>query len=542
MAQADFLNRDAVPFAALLVDRVDAASTALAASAGDAIRLLSNAAIAVLEHALLVRLSSLSLATFTSEFGLFRALHPILPGQATTAPDTQYRDFVKAMEAGRFAEVLRHYPGLATLLDTVTADWVAAQGEMLNRLAADWPTLCDRFGMTAATPTVTAISPYRSDPHNHGRSVAVLAFADCGVLVYKPRALAMEAAWDALLGWANALDYSRAFHRPLLVPRDGYGWMASVAASPCLTADQIGDYYHRSGGLACLMALCQGTDIHHENLIAAGDQPVIVDAETLLQPRLDPAFSTTLGAGARRHAAADTLAFALAESGLLPRPGEIDFSSLGASGPVATPFLHPVCQYANSDAMVVTHIAYHAGQQANEPTLAGIAAKAAQHIDAITAGFAEMVALVLDNRQSLHDLIESWRGLPTRLVVRSTNAYGMMLNASTHPLLLRDTTARDAHFARLHSGAAARSPTAQAIVDAEMSAMRRMDIPHLMRACNAACDGWPSPFDQVLDRINTLDTADLAACLTLLRERLSGEQPQPTESAPLEPALEGAMP
>ena len=542
MAQADILNRNNVPFAALLADRVDAASATLAATVGDTISPLTDAALAVLEQALLVRLSSLSLAVFTSEFGLFRALHPILPGQIATAPDAQYREFVEAMQSGRAAEVLCHYAGLAALLDTVTADWVAAQREMLVRLATDWPALCDRFGMTGATPAITAISPYRSDPHHHGRSVAMLAFADGGVLVYKPRSLAMDAAWDALLGWANALGPARAFYRPALLSRDGYGWMAPVAANPCETADQLDDCYHRSGGIACLVALCQGTDIHHENLIAAGDQPVIVDAETLLQPRLDRAFSSTLGAGAQRRAAPDTLAFALAESGLLPRPGEIDFSGLGASGSVVTPFLHPVCQNVNSDAMTVAHIPYRAAPQGNVPILAGAAAGAAKNVEAICAGFADMLATLLANRRSLRDLIESWRGLPTRLVVRSTNAYGMMLNASTHPALLRDAGARDAHFAQLYLGTGPRTPTAQAIIDAELSAMRRMDVPHLTRPCDAGCEGWPSPLDQVLARIDSLDATDLAECLSLFRKRLADAQHLSIEPAAPEPILEGALP
>lgn len=543
MAQADFLNRDSVPFAALLAGRVDAASAALAEMAGDSFRLLPRTALAIIEQALLVRLSSLSLATYSSEFGLFRALHPALPGEVSAASDTRYRAFVKAMEADGGSEIMHHYPVLAALLDTVAVDWVAAQGEMLLRLAADWPDLRDRFGMAGAAPTIVALSPYRSDPHNHGRSVAMIGFEDGGTLAYKPRAMAMDAAWDALLGWANALGPPRAFRRPALLPRDGYGWMAPVVARPCHTGAQLDDYYHRSGAIACLVALCQGTDIHHENLIAAGDQPVIVDAETLFQPRLHPAFAATLGAGARRDATGETLADALAETGLLPRPGEIDFSGLGASGPVATPFLHPVCHHANSDAMAVARIPYRAGPQGNAPTLAGAPAKAAQHIDAICAGFAGMVALVVDNRQSLCDLVESWRGARSRLVVRSTNAYGLMLNASTHPQLLRDADARRTHFARLHGGTDARSPGAQALVDAEMSALHRMDVPHILRACDAACDGWPSPLDQALARIHALDAADLDACLSLLRSRLADGQPSPpSHDVAREPALEGALP
>ena len=48
----------------------------------------------------------------------------------------------------------------------------------------------------------------------------------------------------------------------------------------------MGAFYRRQGVLLALLYLLGMTDIHHENLIACADQPVLVDVETLLHPDL----------------------------------------------------------------------------------------------------------------------------------------------------------------------------------------------------------------------------------------------------------------
>ncbi|NEE32664.1 DUF4135 domain-containing protein, partial [Streptomyces sp. SID7982] len=87
-----------------------------------------------------------------------------------------------------------------------------------------------------------------------------------------------------------------------------------------------GQFYRRQGALLALLHALDGTDLHHENLIACGPHPVLVDVETLFHPPLGPARS------------ADPAARALHDSvhrvGLLPQllvgdTTALDMSAIG---------------------------------------------------------------------------------------------------------------------------------------------------------------------------------------------------------------------
>ncbi|RYY24813.1 MAG: type 2 lantipeptide synthetase LanM, partial [Sphingomonadales bacterium] len=487
-------------------------------TAGPAIESLSPYARTILCRTLLIRLSDIALATFASEFALHRALRPALPGLPASA-DTGYRAFVAAGSG----ETLRHYPILAALLEQACDDWAESHGEMLARLHADWPEIRRVFG--ARDPVLAGLAPSCSDPHHGGRAVTCLGFVDGLALVYKPRSVAMEQGLGSLLGWANAQGYSRPFYRPALIERRGYGWMTHVAAAPCRTAADIHAYYHRIGGLLALVTLFQGTDIHRENLIAAGEHPVIVDAETLLHPRLDPEYARTLGPGAMRAAASGDFAQALDECGFIARAGEPDFSALGTAGSVETPFPHPRCIGVNSDAMRIEQVPYRAPPRNHVPMLDGQPHYATEQVEPILAGYAELLAIAIRDRAGLLDLARSFAGRPTRLIIRSTNAYGLLLNASLEPAMLRSASARVALFGRL--GAADSD-----IADAEQRALLRLDVPHVTCPCDEPGPGWAAPLAQVEQRIAGLRDQDIALHLALLRARIAA-------AATLEPTATG---
>lgn len=65
-----------------------------------------------------------------------------------------------------------------------------------------------------------------------------------------------------------------------------YGWVEEIETHPCQNQQEVEAYYFRAGMLVCQIYALEGSDCHHENLIAAGEHPVVIDHETLLQPRI----------------------------------------------------------------------------------------------------------------------------------------------------------------------------------------------------------------------------------------------------------------
>jgi type 2 lantibiotic biosynthesis protein LanM len=533
-----YIDADApIPFQELLVPFVEAARMELAREAGEALPLLSGAAQAHLERFLLGLLSDFALPVLHSEFALHRSLYG-LPAWAGTGRSTRsYDAFVAEMAAGGLVAVLQEYPALARLLAGWCCGWARAHGQLARRLLRDDAAICAKFGLDAGRSRIEAITPYLSDPHAGGSAVARLELSDGTVLFYKPRSLAMEEGLGDILAWANRVGFSARYRPVRLLDCGDHGWMEGVEPGPCDSLAGIDSYYRRTGGLVCLVALLQGTDIHHENLVAAGDQPVIVDAETLLQPRLRPEAVRALGPGANRSDQAGDLIRALAESGFFPTGHMLDFSALGTAATVVTPFVVPRAVRVNTDAMAVLPEPYRASQRDNMPSLRG------QPAD----GFAEMFRLALRHRDALAALLRGFAGRSVRLIARPTNVYGLLLLAARQPAALRCGARRSLVFERLRGAAVGEGtrPACWAILDAEAESLERMDVPHLVWPCDEDHPCWSAPLAQAAARVEQISQSDLETCVAWLEHALSRRpaeaQARLVEERPAGRCVPGAM-
>src|SRR6516225_5463151 len=68
------------------------------------------------------------------------------------------------------------------------------------------------------------------------------------------------------------------------LPGDGYGWTEFIEHTSCNDPAGCEVFFRRAGAWLALLHCFVATDMHQENLIAAGDHPVPVDLETILQP------------------------------------------------------------------------------------------------------------------------------------------------------------------------------------------------------------------------------------------------------------------
>src|SRR6185369_4077964 len=71
--------------------------------------------------------------------------------------------------------------------------------------------------------------------------------------------------------------------------RGSYGWIEFVLAQSCTSVAEVRRFYQRQGGYLALLYALEATDLHFENLIAAGEHPILVDLETLFHQRLSVA-------------------------------------------------------------------------------------------------------------------------------------------------------------------------------------------------------------------------------------------------------------
>ena len=151
---------------------------------------------------------------------------------------------------------------------------------LLTRFEKDRSQLALLLGFNTDDIYCRSISLNAGDSHQQGKGVAIVELKNGGKLVYKPRNLSPEQGFYRYLRWLNdQSDFN--FLIPKLLCFDDYGWQEFIASYPIKNEAGLGDYFYRYGALVAAAHAVNLTDIHFENLISAGEQPVIVDAETI---------------------------------------------------------------------------------------------------------------------------------------------------------------------------------------------------------------------------------------------------------------------
>lgn len=167
-------------------------------------------------------------------------------------------------------EMFHTFPGAFETVAQLIADWIDAQRELLSRVSRDH-----------RKSRLTTIRPGLSDPHDGGRTVTLIGFLGNRHLIYKPRSCGGEQLWFGALRWLNRHGIAPSFRVPDLLPRKNYCWMEFLRPSSCSSTKATRLFYFRWGAQAALAQILGASDLHRENWIAAGAQPILVDAETL---------------------------------------------------------------------------------------------------------------------------------------------------------------------------------------------------------------------------------------------------------------------
>jgi hypothetical protein len=108
-------------------------------------------------------------------------------------------------------------------------------------------------------------------------------------------------------------------HGPKVLGRHEYGWAEYILHD--LRSEDPATYYQLGGSLLAVLHALGARDAHAENVIVAGNSPVLIDAETVLQP--------TVGQGKRRQSILDSLLLSQSRVG---GPAYSNISALAAPG------------------------------------------------------------------------------------------------------------------------------------------------------------------------------------------------------------------
>jgi type 2 lantibiotic biosynthesis protein LanM len=457
------------------LDRRLAAAPGLAPREREVIRNAGRTALRGSLHAKLSRLFLIELHALRLAGG---------PGQESGAADTAtWAAYIeRAAEEDYFAGLAERYPAAAPRVAAVARLSVAATARFASRLAADR----DLLGTVLDGPAgaVRAVSFGAGDPHRGGQTVTRVDL-DGGTVMYKPRPSTIDAALGSLLD-----DLFRAFPDPpapgerIRVPRtvvrDGYGWAEFVRHRYCADDRELTAFYRNIGHWLGVLRFTGGTDMHAENMIAAGPVPVVVDAETLFDR---PSPFPPSGRGDAVDTAAAAIRRTVLRTGLLPvraggyALGGVDISGAGALPGQQPRVPSPVIAGGGTGGAHLAVDLVTMPVAGNHPSPAPVLSA---YWGRVLDGFREMSAHLrtLGGREVA--LLRRFEGVEARRILRPTQAYADIGRMLWHPASLHDeaaAVARARDILRRNADVLPGAPTGAAAIDAEIADLLAGDIP-----------------------------------------------------------------
>jgi hypothetical protein len=365
-------------------------------------------------------------------------------------------------------------------------DWSDSTAEMVNRYRADWPTISTLAGAFGPEPpAIEDVACDLSDRHRGGRTVHGLSLAGGSSIFYKPRSVGPEVALHEVLhrlGSAGGFDdFMRA---PRAIDFGTHGWMEAAGQAASHAAADPDRFFLNAGRLAAVCTVIQLVDLHDENVIAAADQPLVLDAEAILHP---PAGRGSVRAArrvlpARQAAMAGESAAARLRRTALPPGSYFDEGGLDASGLSA--------------------------DRERRNCLPGT--NAFDSATSVLDGFERMLRWLFANRDALLSgggAFEPLQGLEARIILRPTAIYrDLMADRGDSP---------------------AHDHARRTLLPTERQAIDRWDIPICVHPVTErhelfARSGWDAMRDRLLSGDETEVSRSSAALARMLRRPLSG--------------------
>jgi type 2 lantibiotic biosynthesis protein LanM len=388
--------------------------------------------------------------------------------------ESRFLHFVQSLERRDTAiALLREYPVLSRQLIICLDQWLAFGLEFLSHLSRDFERIKAVFGLDTDPGLLTEIVSDAGDRHRNGRSVTIAKFSSGFTLVYKPRSLAIDIHFNDLLAWTNEKGFRPLFRKLQILDRGSHGWEEYAQARDCQSVQEIHNFYRRQGGYLAILYALGATDFHHENVVAAGEYPILLDLEALFTPTLESHSVQQFGV--------EALVNSVLSTGLLPlgTAEKFDFSGLGdVNGRLSpTAVLHP--EHAATDEMRYVRTPLPMRGRTNRPTLAGTSINLLDHVESMKDAFHDMYDLLIRNRECLlgvNGLLATFTEDQVRVVIRPTQTYSRLLEDSFHPDVLRDAIDRDHLLDQLWSWVAHYQELSR-VISAEQKALLRCDIP-----------------------------------------------------------------
>ncbi len=491
-------------------------------------RLISPEAACEMHLQLARMLVFLSSQTFHLEFQVFRGMRQSAlwrlmdaAGAGDRPGNSLYREFTVNFVRSAYRRFFEEYAALARILSIVTRNWIQNTSDFLQRLAEDRGAISERFFPGADPGRVSGYKGGISDSHDQGKSVVSLKFESGAKLIYKPKNLELEQAWTDFLNWFNDHGLKPALKPLDVLHRGHYGWVGFIEPMPCETAAGVADFYRRTGSLVALIYLLNGNDCHHENLIASGDHPVIIDLESVMHHEGRSFVEESPDSAV--FLANSQFGTSVFRTGILPawitaKDGYVfDISGIGGYGHSESPYRQIRWENTNTDRMEFSLAPVKLQELTNLPVFAGQKHLPVAYQEEIIEGFTRVYRMLLQYRSDVP--LHLFEGKELRFIFRATRIYGLIMKKLMNPKYMRSGLERSIQMEMLCRAFIHTSPPNPFwnICTSELRQMEEADFP-IFRAGSDSADLRDSSGVIVKDYLNGAVFGQVSNTLTNLCE------------------------
>ncbi len=394
-------------------------------------------------------------------------------------PEERFQNYLGLLsQREQLQPLLEEYCALARHVLLSSEIWVDCSLEFVQRLCADWQEILSVLTPEQEPGVLTEIAGGAGDTHRGGHSVMILTFHSGWHLVYKPKSLTIDVHFQELLAWLSERGSHPAFRLLKLIDKATYGWTKFIEMGSCTSEEAVRRFYERQGGYLALLYALEATDFHLENVIAAGEHPMLIDLEALFQHRFIKDETQT-------RLAQEVLGHSVLRSALLPvrilandenEGMDVGGLSRQIDGQLSP---RPVAQWegAGTDEMRLVRKRVELDESTNCPRLHGQQVDPQKYLASILKGFTNIYRLLMTNRDELlTSVLPRFARDEIRFVARATQTYAVLLRESFYPNLLRNALKRE-RFIDLLWVDVEHQPSLARLIAAERADILRGDIP-----------------------------------------------------------------
>lgn len=375
------------------------------------------------------------------------------------------------------------------------------------------------------------------DFHN-GNSTAIVELKDNEKVVYKPKNGRITKAYNIFLDWINRNKPLGDYKYEILEKGD-YHWLQFINYKECRSKNELQSYYIRAGGLLCVSYLLNASDFHYENIIANGATPILIDHETVIQPKIDKTQNNLF-----KNYGAEDQEDTVLQSFLLPNFMKGNSLPRGMSGfgyhkQIEIQSLQKVgVNRFTKDWKILVDFVNTPLYKQNIPIFKGKRVFTNEYLKDLVEGFESYYRLFMDKRNLLlsnKSPLKEFNNCKIRLIWRSTSVYGNIQNKMKLPKNLKNEEIQEQVIRNYLSIAFKNVPKDSYlwwIYEHEVAQLMRGDIPYF--EVNSSSRDLETDFGTIKNffefnavenierKINKLSEDDLVYQKQLIRDSILG--------------------